>query len=103
MTATYKTVKREVSEIAECHCNNCGSLLATSFDGRPIIGLVEHHQMGGYFSPILSDCTFYTFSLCESCLGQMFLDFKTPPELSGSLPPYSWKEEKKHIESRLKK
>jgi hypothetical protein len=63
-------------------CNCCGGPMCPSGSDRPH-GLVEQVVRGGYHSQHLSDCTRYTFSMCESCLREMFASFVTPPDVDG--------------------
>lgn len=66
-------------------CNRCGGSLAgdTEHSAREQYGLVEATVSGGYSSPHLSDCTTYTFSLCEKCLRKLFSTFEIPPKIGG--------------------
>jgi len=66
-------------------CNKCGGDMNKYWDddepGSPH-GLVNAKVNGGYLSEPLMDTTVYKFSLCEHCLHEMFLGFKSPPEIS---------------------
>ena len=65
-------------------CNGCGGCMCPSVDngnGSIPHGLVDAKVAGGCDSPALSDCTTYTFSLCEACLRELFNGFKVPPLL----------------------
>lgn len=81
--------KEEVAtRIAECRCNKCGvDMMKWDKDigEKPFAlgyyGLVDATVSGGYSSDALSDCTIYTFSLCEKCLMELFEQFKEPPKI----------------------
>lgn len=67
-------------------CNKCGGSLCSNIDHQrnagvidpEAYGLVEVQVRGAYFSKVLEDMTSYTFSICETCLGEMFDGFKIP-------------------------
>lgn len=110
MTATYKETLVYQQEIDACHCNQCGGSLKQREDGLDsIVGLIEQTYVGGWYSSPLNDTTHYKFSLCEICLAKMFLNFKTPPEISGMYKisgmdkDDDWEDEKQIILDRLKK
>jgi hypothetical protein len=67
-------------------CNQCGGSLCldesrSHFHHAVPHGLVEQTVSGGYESDHLSDCTTYTFSMCERCLRTLFDAFKVPPTI----------------------
>lgn len=66
-------------------------------------GLVETRVGGGSNSFHLSDCTSYTFSLCERCLRDLFEVFKIPPQVDSSIgeDPSSYEEDSKYYGHRL--
>lgn len=71
------------------NCNNCGgtleikSAIYEEINGKDapldLYGLVSASVSGNYESIHLSDCTTYSFSLCELCLRTMFDSFKIKP------------------------
>lgn len=70
-----------VRENKSYSCNKCGGTMKATedcSDSSPH-GLVEVTVGGGYHSFYLSDCTSYTFSMCEKCLREAFEEFKIPP------------------------
>lgn len=91
-------------------CNMCGesmchtikTLSGTWESDRPE-GLHEAHVTGGYESYHLLDLTTYAFSICESCLRQMFMKFKVKPTLHDAMDrnPYTWEEDQDVYEERL--
>jgi len=65
-------------------CNKCGKSYVLKMDfGKGekeySYGLIDARVFGSYHSPILDDCTSYQFSLCESCLVDLFDSFINPP------------------------
>ena len=74
---TIKTVQTEV--IDDIICNKCGcSLKEGDSFVEDFYGLTNASVSGGYFSKKLDDGTTYNFSLCESCLVELFDTFKIP-------------------------
>lgn len=69
-----KLVKKviEVEEVEDILCNKCGN--SCKLNGSPY-GLLEYDYSGGYDSTPLRDCTTYTFSMCETCLLELFKSF----------------------------
>src|SRR5580692_1958783 len=62
-------------------CNMCGGCmcpLGTANEQSPH-GLYNTKIRGGYDSYHLFDMTTYTFSLCEKCLRNLFVQCKIPP------------------------
>jgi len=68
---------------AECHCNKCGKDLLIFDEDMPMgyYGLIDAKVHGGYLSEELSDLCTYKFSLCESCIAELFASFLKPPEI----------------------
>jgi hypothetical protein len=62
-------------------CNKCSEdcCLGNEYVSDPY-GLIDAEVSGGYFSKELMDMTSYKFSLCESCLKELFSAFKVPVE-----------------------
>ena len=74
MKITQKeTVEEDVT--VDVLCNKCG---VSCKEESGLLGLIEVTVSGGYGSDPLSDGTNYTFSLCESCLDELFNEFKIP-------------------------
>ena len=72
----YKTVKKEVLEIARITCNKCGkSCGALPGEGDAHYGLFTSVR-GHYYSPALEDGVEYKFDICEPCLLKLFKTFK---------------------------
>lgn len=78
---------------AECKCNKCGADLekkSKSADGEEhswgYYGMVDEEVDGGYGSDPLCDGMLYRFSLCESCLHELFLSFIEMPEIISYMP-----------------
>ena len=73
-----KELLKEAQETAEQKlCNKCGEICHTDeFGGEPY-GLSTTVD-AGYFSTALQDGNSYTFSICESCLVELFTGFKIP-------------------------
>lgn len=75
---------RKVIDPREILCNLCGETMC------PLLGINEQiphglHQAkvtGGYDSYHLFDLTRYTFSFCEKCLRQLFVQCKIKPDLA---------------------
>lgn len=86
-----KIVTKEVTgpETTDILCNLCGETLSPDKDHEiaktEYYGLVEAVVTGGYFSTHLEDGGVYTFSLCESCLSDLFNKFKYPCKTSNYL------------------
>ncbi len=108
MTATYKEIKvvSIKKEIDECLCNKCARALRKN-PNAGLYGLIEHTYSGHYGSNPLNDLTDYTFSLCEFCLADMFLEFKLPPKILDRLnrdhldPEITWEEESSYIKNNI--
>ena len=73
--------------IASVKCNKCGcdcQKFSKNINDEKFsvgyYGLIDANVQGGYESVELSDCVEYTFSLCEKCLKELFVSFKTPPK-----------------------
>jgi hypothetical protein len=71
---------------SEVLCNSCGKscrvapLDAPEHGSAPFYGLINVVARGHYLSPVLPDMCTYRFSLCESCLADLFDRCKIPPE-----------------------
>ena len=84
MIKTIK-IKEEIEKVEDILCNRCGkSCIPGKDDGNDDgYGLIEKTVIGGYWSPELYDDVSYTFSLCESCLRELFDNFKIHPQTKG--------------------
>lgn len=74
---------RKVIDPKEILCNMCGESmcpLGTHNEQYPH-GLHDASVMGGYESYHLFDMTRYTFSFCEKCLRQLFMQCKIKPDV----------------------
>ena len=71
---TFKTDTVQV--IDKIICNKCG--LEEEREG--FTGLEEVSVNGHYMSSKLTDGVKYTFSICETCLIDLFADFTHPPD-----------------------
>ena len=80
-------------------CNKCGGSLCPPHSTSPQ-GLVEHRVDGGYSSDYLTDCTSYSFSLCEKCLRDTFETFLIPPETSGMDGEVPYAEDREWMDTR---
>jgi len=74
---TTKVVQQDVEVTDDILCNKCGQSLMRPHGYGPF-GLAEAEVEGGFGSAPLRDCTTYTFSLCETCLVELFGTFKIP-------------------------
>ena len=74
MKITQKEMVEEEVTV-DVFCNKCGGSCKRECG---FFGLIEHTVSGGYGSDPLSDGASYTFSLCESCLNELFNEFKIP-------------------------
>jgi len=72
-----KEVKQEI--IDDIVCNKCGNSCYNKVIGIHD-GIIEITLCGGYASK-LGDMVEYTFSICESCLLEMFDEFKIKPTI----------------------
>jgi hypothetical protein len=75
-------INKSVTETKDVLCNKCGESLRPPFDSNfpgDYYGLVEVGFSTGYLSKELPDGYWYTFSLCEKCLSELFKTFKHPP------------------------
>lgn len=78
VTNIYRKVTKTVDEVSDCICNKCGDSLLHDFN---FCGLEETTVCGGYDSSYFTDCTKYSFALCEKCLRELFDSFINPPEI----------------------
>lgn len=95
------TTEQEV--IVDCICNMCGSSLYRAED---LYGLEEISYIGGYSSgPTIRDEEFFSFSLCENCLGNIIQQFKIPAKIYSSrsafLDDSQTSEESDHVLSEI--
>jgi len=68
---------KKVEVIVDIICNKCNrSLKSNDPDDPEYYGLTSANVSGGYNSPVLGDCTHYSFSLCEYCLKELFSSFQ---------------------------
>jgi len=74
--------KREKTKRISRICNKCGKQMCNELG---VYGLVDAEVSGGYYSDPLSDTVTYRFSLCESCLWELFKSFGNPPEIESYL------------------
>jgi hypothetical protein len=85
---TTKTVTKRTQIVDDVICNKCGESCKPEKDDffyeegslDRFYGLIETEVAGHYYSPVLLDCTYYRFSVCEMCLSELFLSFKIPCE-----------------------
>ena len=94
-------------------CNMCGEKLCHTIKTRSGLwhaedphGLHNVHVIGGYESYHLLDMNRYTFSLCEKCLRQMFIQFKIKPTVDemnfdGGATEDFWEDDQKAYEYRV--
>lgn len=82
------TENREVTD--DIICNRCGGSCRTRIGNYE--GLVEAVVEGGD-GALLGDMVRFTFSICEKCLGQIFLTFKHSPERVDLMAPIDEGEE----------
>ena len=73
-------VKQEVEIVEDVICNKCGSSCRPSNEVPDFYGLIEASFTTGYESVALPDGKEYTFSLCESCIAELFKSFAINPE-----------------------
>lgn len=76
-------VPKHEEEIVDYICNKCGNSCEkgeASVGSKDFYGLLETEVVGGYLSDPLEDLTTYTFSICETCLKELFDSFKIPVE-----------------------
>jgi hypothetical protein len=80
MLKTHKQTKtEEIDVVDDIVCNRCGKSCKDKCDMN-FEGLLEVTVQGGYAS-LLGDSHSYVFSICESCLKEMFeKEFKIAPE-----------------------
>ena len=76
-------VEKEQEVIDDVICNKCGNSCRDEHDMN-YEGLIEAYVSGGYGSK-LGDSVNYKFSLCETCLSEMFKTFKFEPEIYDEL------------------
>lgn len=79
-----KEVQETVTVTADIICNKCGESCCTDDSDemsawRDYDGLLEVGGSGGYHSKHIGDMTYFTFSLCEKCLMELFKTFKINP------------------------
>lgn len=60
----------------DCICNKCGRSLGDSFGN--FLGIPDCTYTGSFYSYKLEDNKGYNFSLCESCLSDLFDTFIIP-------------------------
>lgn len=72
---------RKIVDPKELLCNMCGGCMCPigTHNEQVPHGLFNAKIVGGYDSYHLFDMTSYTFSICEKCLRQIFMQFKIPP------------------------
>ena len=82
-----ETIAKDEIVVKDILCNKCGnSCRPSNVHCRNFYGLIEARVTGGYFSEDLEDLTAYTFSICESCLKELFASFALPVEVSDYYP-----------------
>ncbi len=69
---TFKTITKEEQVVDVTTCNNCGNV-CDRYEQTSI------KASGGYDSKHLTDCSTYTFDLCEECLVKIMDGLKIPP------------------------
>lgn len=104
---------RQIINPEELLCNMCGGCMCHNIKTRSGTwstndphGLFEAQVVGGYESYHLLDLNRYTFSLCEKCLRQLFIQFKIKPtidevDFGGGATPESWESDQKFYEYRI--
>lgn len=76
---------RLVVDPREILCNMCGECMCPAIgtmNEQVPHGLYKAKVTGGYDSYHLFDCTGYTFSFCEKCLRQLFVQCKIKPQVN---------------------
>lgn len=84
----------------EITCNKCANScipeLAKQDNGKDNYGLIEAYFDSGYNSiPEFGDMVRFTFSLCESCLKNLFETFAIKPNQQQMMLLQQWKDDSK--------
>lgn len=66
-----------IVEVKDIVCNKCGES-CTDKSGMNYEGVIEHWWQSGYYSKF-GDCQEHQFSLCETCLEELYKTFKHSP------------------------
>jgi hypothetical protein len=99
---------RKVIDPREILCNLCGESvcpIGTTNEQYPH-GLYNAQVVGGYDSYHLFDMTRYTFSFCEKCLRQLFIQCKIKPviddlDFAGGSEESNWERDQRYYEFNL--
>ncbi len=81
-----KEITETISKTVDIICNKCGESCIPEHcrDGNhgpgSFYGLIEASFTSGYCSPTLPDGNSYSFSICETCMAEIFKTFKIAPE-----------------------
>lgn len=73
----YEMKEIEVITTEDILCNKCGNSCMDK-SGYNYEGIIEYEMRGGYGSK-LGDMVGFRFSLCETCLEELFKTFKLNP------------------------
>lgn len=99
---------RQVTDPREILCNLCGECMCPigTMNEQYPHGLHNAKVVGGYDSYHLLDMNRYTFSFCEKCLRQLFIQCKIKPEVdevdfSGGSTEDSWESDQSSYEYRV--
>lgn len=100
---------KQVADPKEILCNLCGECMCPigAMNEQIPHGLYEAKITGGYDSYHLFDMTRYTFSFCEKCLRQLFMQCKIKPLIDDvdfdgiTHQEYSWEEDQDMYEYKL--
>lgn len=94
---------RKVIDPREILCNLCGECMCPigTMNEQYPHGLFEASVAGGYDSYHLLDMTRYTFSFCEKCLRQLFMQCKIKPLLESAGRDKMWEDDQKSYEYHL--
>jgi hypothetical protein len=104
---------RRIIDPKELLCNMCGEgmcheikTLSSTWSTRDPHGLYNAQVVGGYESYHLLDMNRYTFSFCEKCLRQLFMQCKIKPDVDemnfdDGAAEASWENDQKSYEYRV--
>ncbi len=102
---------REIIDPKEVLCNMCGEGMCHNIEVPSGLcstddphGLYDAKVQGGYDSYHLLDMNEYTFSFCEKCLRQLFIQCKIKPDvvyIAGGHDEYGWKQDQEGYEYRV--
>lgn len=102
---------KKIDDPREVLCNLCGECMCPlgTYNEQVPHGLYNAKVTGGYDSYHLLDMSQYTFSFCEKCLRQLFIQCKIKPEIHDmnfdlnfnptiAYQEYSWEDDQKSYE-----